>query len=167
MALSLGGNAGDPEAQLRDAVRKLDAVLAALKVAPLFRTEPLSGIEQPDYLNTAVVGRTDLMPEELLALAKSLEWAAGRRAGARHGPRELDIDLLIHGDTVASVPELTLPHPRLAERRFYLEPLARIAPELAVPPHGRTVLELLGAGAAAGTVREVGWSTPLDGRLSP
>ncbi len=160
MALSLGGNAGDPEARLLEAVRALGAVLLSPRVAPLFRTEPLSAIEQADFLNTAMVGRTDLLPEELLALAKSLEWAAGRRAATRHGPRELDIDLLLHGDVVSCAPELTLPHPRLAERRFYLEPLARIAPGMRVPPDGPTVAELLAAVGAAGAVDEIGWSTP-------
>lgn len=164
VALSLGGNAGDPEEQLRDAVYRLRGVLGSSRVAPLYRTEPVAAIEQPDFFNTALVGRTDLLPEEVLALAKWLEWLAGRRPGVRFGPRPLDIDLLVHGDTVSRAPELVLPHPRLAERRFYLVPLARIAPDLAVPPHGTTVAELLAAGSATGEVREVGWSHRDDPR---
>ncbi len=158
VALALGGNTGDPEAQLLEAVDRLSAVLSEPRVASLYRTEPVSGVAQPDFFNTALVGRTDLLPEELLALAKSLEWAAGRRPGERFGPRPLDIDLLVHGEIVRRSPELTLPHPRLAERRFYLEPLASIAADLAVPPDGVTVAELLATGTATGEVRRVGWS---------
>ena len=98
---------------------------------------------QPDFLNTAALAHTSLGPEEVLALAKALELAAGRRRGLRFGPRPLDIDLLLYGDRQSRDPELTLPHPRLAERRFMLEPLAEIAPDLQVPPDGVTVAELL------------------------
>jgi 2-amino-4-hydroxy-6-hydroxymethyldihydropteridine diphosphokinase len=84
-----------------------------------------------------------LEPGELLALAKALELAAGRRRGARFGPRPLDIDLLLYGDLQISTPELTLPHPRLRERRFVLEPLAEIAPDLRIPPDGARVRDLL------------------------
>jgi 7,8-dihydro-6-hydroxymethylpterin-pyrophosphokinase len=76
-------------------------------------------------------------------VAKALERAAGRRHGVRFGPRPLDIDLLLYGDLRSSTPELTLPHPRLRERRFMLEPLAALAPDWPVPPDGVTVRELL------------------------
>lgn len=159
----MGGNVGDPERQLLDAARRLSAVLDSPRVAPLFRSEPVSPIPQPDYLNTALVGSTRLEPEELLALAKSLERLAGRRVGPRFGPRPLDVDLLVHGELVRDGPELTLPHPRLAERRFYLEPLARIAPDLEVPPDGVTVAELLAGSSPGGALVEVGWSLSEDG----
>lgn len=112
-------------------------------VASLYRSLPVSPVPQPDFLNTAALAHTSLGPEEVLALAKSLELAAGRRRGLRFGPRPLDIDLLLYGDRQCRHPELTLPHPRLAERRFMLEPLAEIAPDLPVPPGGSTVAELL------------------------
>jgi len=114
-----------------------------LRVASLYRSLPVSPMPQPDFLNTAALAHTSLGPEEVLALAKALELAAGRRRGLRFGPRPLDIDLLLYGDRQSRDPELTLPHPRLAERRFMLEPLAEIAPDLQVPPDGVTVAELL------------------------
>jgi 2-amino-4-hydroxy-6-hydroxymethyldihydropteridine diphosphokinase len=129
-------------------------------VAQLYRTAAISAAPQPDFLNTAVLAHAALAPEAVLALAKSLEHAAGRRAGARDAPRPLDIDLLLHGDTVAAGPELVLPHPRLAARRFVLEPLAEIAPDLPVPPAGVRVAELLARLPAGQRVERVGWSRP-------
>lgn len=89
------------------------------------------------------MAHTAFPPDAVLALAKALELAAGRRRGVRFGPRPLDIDLLVHGDFTAGFPELTVPHPRLRERRFVLEPLAEIAPDLAVPPDGARIADLL------------------------
>jgi 2-amino-4-hydroxy-6-hydroxymethyldihydropteridine diphosphokinase len=146
VALALGGNLGPVEQTLRQALRHLEAALGPLQVAPLYRTAavaPISTRPQPDYLNTAALGQTELPPEAILALAKRLELAAGRRAGPRFGPRPLDIDLLLWGDLVTQRPELTLPHPRLRDRRFVLEPLAALAPDLLVPPDGRRVRDLL------------------------
>lgn len=126
------------------ALHHLEASLGPLRVASLYRTAPVSPVPQPDFLNTAALAYTDLPPAEILALAKALELAAGRRRSVRFGPRPLDIDLLLYGDLQSDAPELTLPHPRLRERRFMLEPLAEIAPDLRVPPDGATVAELLG-----------------------
>lgn len=101
----------------------------------------------------------------MLAAAQALELAAGRRRGRRFGPRPLDVDLLLFGERVADRPELTLPHPRLAERRFVLVPLAEIAPELRVPPDGHTVAELLAATADTSRVERVAcvdWVSPPD-----
>ena len=143
-------------ATLRHALAQLQLVLGPLRVASFYRSTPVapafsaafSAISQPDYLNTAAVAEvtaTDLPPDAVLAVAKALELAAGRRRGVRFGPRPLDIDLLLYGELRSEAPELTLPHPRLRERRFVLEPLAEIAPDLAVPPDGVTVRELLAA----------------------
>ncbi len=148
VALALGGNEGTPEdiqETLARALRHLEASLGPLRVASLYRTAPVSPVSQPDFLNTAALAHTALPPGEILALAKALELAAGRRRGVRFGPRPLDIDLLLYGDLQSDAPELTLPHPRLRERRFMLEPLAEIAPDLPVPPDGKTVAELLAA----------------------
>jgi len=150
VALALGGNLGPVEQTLRQALRQLEAALGPLQVAPLYRTAAVAPTPQPDYLlpdylNTAAVGWTSLPPDAVLALAKALELAAGRRSGPRFGPRPLDIDLLLWGDLVSPHPELTLPHPRLRDRRFVLEPLAALAPDLALPPDGKTVRELLAA----------------------
>lgn len=143
VALALGGNLGPVERTLRQALHPLEAALGPLQVAPLYRTAAVSPTPQPDYLNTAVLGSTSLPADAVLALAKALELAAGRRSGPRFGPRPLDIDLLLWGDLVSPHPELTLPHPRLRGRRFVLEPLAALAPDLPIPPDGRTVRELL------------------------
>lgn len=143
VVLALGGNLGPVAQTLRQALHHLEAALGPLRVAPLYRSAAVSPTPQPDYLNTAALGRTSLPPEAVLAVAKALELAAGRRAGPRFGPRPLDIDLLLWGDLVTHDPELTLPHPRLRDRRFVLEPLAALAPDLSIPPDGRLVRELL------------------------
>jgi 2-amino-4-hydroxy-6-hydroxymethyldihydropteridine diphosphokinase len=133
--------------------------LGPLAIAPLYRTAPLSPTPQPDYLNTAATGRTHFAPHQVLALAKALELAAGRRKGPRLGPRPLDIDLLLYGDRVSDAPELSLPHPHLARRRFALVPLAEIAPDLRVPPEGRTVAELLAAVDDESRVERIRWKS--------
>ena len=157
VALGLGGNLGPVEEIFLRALRQLEGALGPLLVASLYRSRPVSPIPQPDYLNTAVLARTSLPPGELLALAKALERDAGRRDGPRFGPRPLDIDLLLYGDVQLDSPELTLPHPRLRERRFVLEPLAEIAPDWRVPPEGAAVRELLEKLEEQG-VERVGWS---------
>lgn len=129
-----------------------------MRVASLYRSLPLSPVPQPDFLNTAAVAQTALAPEQVLALAKALEWAAGRRRGRRFGPRPLDIDLLLYGEERSEAPELTLPHPRLRERRFMLEPLAEIAPAWPVPPDGAPVTELLARLRGQPGVERVGWT---------
>jgi 2-amino-4-hydroxy-6-hydroxymethyldihydropteridine diphosphokinase len=124
-------------AVFRRALDQLAANLGGeLTVASLYRGPAVSAptqAPQPDFLNTAALGRTTLPPEAVLAVAKALELAAGRAPGPRNAARPLDIDLLLYGDLRSALPELTLPHPRLAERRFVLAPLAEIAPRLPVP----------------------------------
>ena len=139
-------------------MRRLEEALGPLRIASLYRTAAVSPIPQPDYLNTAVLASASLEPGELLALAKALELAAGRRRGARFGPRPLDVDLLVYGDWQSSAPELTLPHPRLRERRFVLEPLAEIAPDLRIPPDGATVRDLLALLPPEPLVQRIGWA---------
>jgi len=151
------------ERTLTRALRDLEAALGPLRIASLYRSSPLSPISQPDYLNTAAVARTALEPEAILALAKALEFAAGRQHPAqtvRWGPRPLDIDLLLYGDRISDAPELTIPHPRLRERRFMLEPLAEIAPDWPVPPDGIPVRELLSRLGTAQDLERIAWSLP-------
>jgi len=175
IALALGGNVpgnflgkapgkadGEPspvERTLAWALRRLEAALGPLRVASLYRTAPVSPVPQPDFLNTAALAHTTLSPEELLALAKSLEREAGRRPGVRLGPRPLDIDLLLYGDLQIEGPELTLPHPRMRERRFVLIPLAEIAPDLTVPPDGARVADLLARLGEGEAVERVEWGS--------
>lgn len=94
----------------------------------------------------------------MLAIAKALELAAGRRRGPRLGPRPLDLDLLLYGDLASEAPELTLPHPGLARRRFVLAPLTDLAPDLPVPPDGRTVADLLAACDDPSPIERIPWS---------
>jgi 2-amino-4-hydroxy-6-hydroxymethyldihydropteridine diphosphokinase len=151
------------EATLARAVRELAAALGPVAAAPLYRSLPRSPrftLVQPLFLNTAVLAATDWEPEALLGLAKALERAAGRARGPRHGPRPLDVDLLLYGDRVSAAPELTLPHPGLALRRFVLAPLADLAPGLRVPPAGETVAALLARVGQEDEVERIDWSGP-------
>ncbi len=163
VALSLGGNLGAVEPALHHALEHLRAALGPLRVASLYRSTAVSPVRQPDFLNTAALAFTTLEPEAVLGLAKALELAAGRRPGVRFGPRPLDIDLLVHGDRQSAAPELTLPHPRLHERRFVLAPLAEIAADLRVPPRGETVGTLFSRLPAEPTILRIGWSSPAGG----
>ena len=143
--LSLGSNLGDRWAYLRQAVDSLPDLVA---VSPVYETEPVGGPPgQGPFLNAVVELHTDLSPRQLLELARRLEAGAGRRRGERHGPRTLDVDVLLVGDLVVDQPDLVVPHPRMHERRFVLRPLADLAPELV--PEG-------GDDRAAGAVRPVG-----------
>lgn len=104
----------------------------------------MGGPAQPDYLNAVAVGRTRLSPRDLMALLRRLEAEAGRDPRReRNAPRPLDLDLLLYGDSVIDLPGLVVPHPRLAERRFVLAPLADLLPERVIPGTGRTVTSLL------------------------
>ncbi len=142
-AFSLGSNRGEPRATIEAAIRNLSAELGPLRIASLYRTEPVSDLTQDPYLNTVVLGRGSWSPERLLAVGQAIERDLGRSAGPRNGPREIDVDLLLVGDEVRAGPLLEIPHPRLRQRRFVLEPLAEIAPDLAIPPDGATPAELL------------------------
>lgn len=144
VAIGLGGNVGDVRKAFELAVGRLVGALASPLVSSVYRTEPVGGPPQPDYLNAAAVGRTGLPPLDLLDLLLSTERAAGRdrdRSG-RDEPRPLDLDLLLYGSEVIVHPRLTVPHPRLASRRFALVPLAELLPDAVVPGTGRTVSEL-------------------------
>jgi len=142
-AFSLGSNRGDSPGLIAAAIRALNERLGPLRVASLYRTQPVSEVAQEPFFNTVVVGRGASSPEELLGIAKEIERSLGRRPGPRHGPREIDVDLLLVGGEVREDPDLHLPHPRMRERRFVLEPLAEIAPDLGIPPDGVSAAELL------------------------
>ncbi|MBN1772588.1 MAG: 2-amino-4-hydroxy-6-hydroxymethyldihydropteridine diphosphokinase [Deltaproteobacteria bacterium] len=149
--LGLGANLGDPEAQLVDAVRRLDRVpdIRVRRLSPAYRSAA-HGPPQPDYVNAVLELDTALAPQRLLAAALQVEQAIGRRrTGDRWGPRPIDIDLLLFEGVVlqgaAASPALAVPHPRIAERRFVLRPLSDLDPGLVHPVLGRTVAALLAA----------------------
>ena len=108
-----------------------------LAVSRLRETEPVGVVDQPPFLNGAVAIETALAPRDLLDLLLEIERSLGRVRGERWGPRTIDLDLLVYGDEVVDEPGLRVPHPRLHERRFALEPLAELEPELDLPGHGR------------------------------
>jgi 2-amino-4-hydroxy-6-hydroxymethyldihydropteridine diphosphokinase len=137
--VGLGANLGDREATIRRAVELLadDPDIEVVARSQLCETDPVGYLDQPSFLNGAVELETTLRPRELLDRLLAVERALGRtRDGPRFGPRTIDLDLLVYGDERIERPGLEVPHPRLHERRFALEPLAELDPELVVPGHG-------------------------------
>ena len=146
--VGLGANLGDRERTIRRAVGLLgaDPEVEVVAVSSLRETDPVGYADQPRFLNGAAAVETELPPGGLLdrLLAVERELGRVRGEGPRYGPRAIDLDLLLYGDQVVEEPGLTVPHPRLAERRFALEPLHELDPGLRLPD-GRAVRELLDA----------------------
>lgn len=141
--VGLGANLGDRSGNLRAGLRLLRGPRLRLRALSTFRrTRPVGGPPQPDYVNAVARFETGLPPRELLGRLLWVEDRLGRRRTVRNGPRTLDLDLLVYPGAELDEPGLTLPHPRLSDRRFVLEPLAEIAPGLRLAG-GRTPAELL------------------------
>lgn len=127
--VGLGGNLGDPAAAIEAAVRGLErGGVAVTARSSLYRTRPVGRLDQPDFVNAALAGRTALSPRALLDLALAVEAGLGRVRRERWGPRLIDIDLLAYDDVTLDEPGLTLPHPQLTTRAFVLAPLLDVAP---------------------------------------
>jgi 2-amino-4-hydroxy-6-hydroxymethyldihydropteridine diphosphokinase len=141
--VALGANLGDRAEMLRWAVERLDALGEVEAVSPIYETDPVDVIDQPAFLNAVAQVKTDLRPGAVLAGLLAIELDAGRQRVIPHGPRTLDLDLLLHDDTIVDTQDLTIPHPRMHQRAFVLVPLADLAPDLIVPGFGRTVSDLL------------------------
>jgi 2-amino-4-hydroxy-6-hydroxymethyldihydropteridine diphosphokinase len=153
--LSLGSNVGDREAQLRDAQARLSAIGRVVAVSSLYETEPVEFTQQPWFLNCAVALETSKTAQELMAAILRIEQEMGRRRLQKKGPRSIDIDILLFDDIIMDSKELTIPHPALHQRRFVLEPLAEIAPEVLHPVLKRTIRELRDALPPGQAVRKL------------
>jgi 2-amino-4-hydroxy-6-hydroxymethyldihydropteridine diphosphokinase len=144
--LGLGSNIGNREANLREALERLESDgIRVVRRSSLYETEPRDLRDQPWFLNAVVEVETDLFPLQLLAHIQNVERAMGRRRMTPKGPRNIDIDILFYGRSVINAADLEVPHPRIAQRRFVLEPFSEIAPEFRHPLSGKTAREMLAA----------------------
>lgn len=143
VALALGSNLGDRMDSLRRAVKALGSCVKIVAASNVYETAPAYIVEQPVFLNAAVIGTTTLEPLPFLWAIKNLERDIGRTPTFRFGPRVIDIDIVFYDDLVLETPELTLPHARLHERDFVLHPLADIAPTWKHAKTGKTVADML------------------------
>jgi 2-amino-4-hydroxy-6-hydroxymethyldihydropteridine diphosphokinase len=144
--LGLGSNVGDSEALLQSALHQLNAPdLKLLRVSSLYETEPIGLREQRWFLNLVAEFQTELFPKRLLQRIERVERELGRKRTVRNGPRTIDIDILLYGNSVVKMEALEIPHPRYRERRFTLAPLAELNPELRDPVTRRSMAEMLAA----------------------
>jgi 2-amino-4-hydroxy-6-hydroxymethyldihydropteridine diphosphokinase len=153
--LSLGSNLGDRAANLNDAIARLKKIGDILAASSYYETEPVEFTAQPWFLNCVVALETEKMPKQVLTAVLDIEQQMGRRRNQQKGPRIIDIDILLFGSSVVDTKNLTIPHPALHERRFVLEPLAEIAPDLRHPVLKRSMRELRDALPSGQSVRRL------------
>ena len=153
--LSLGSNIGNRERHLGDAIVRLQALGRVATVSSLYETEPVEFTDQPWFLNCVVLLEINATPTELLANLLAIEQEMGRVRTQNKGPRTIDIDILLLGETILDSPELTIPHPAMHQRRFVLEPMAEIAPEVWHPSLKKTIQRLLEELPAGPAVRKL------------
>ncbi|HZN61208.1 MAG TPA: 2-amino-4-hydroxy-6-hydroxymethyldihydropteridine diphosphokinase [Planctomycetota bacterium] len=143
--VGLGSNLGDRRGLIREALKRLGRLqgVRVRKRSRIIETDPVGRTRQPRFLNAVAEVETRIEPSLFLRRLRAVERALGRVRHERWGPRTIDLDLLLWGDRSMATPRLTLPHPRMAERRFVLAPLAELCPGRRVPGTGRTVRSLL------------------------
>jgi len=152
--LSLGSNLGDRAVNLERAITALPgAGVQVLRRSSLYETEPVDFLAQPWFLNCVVEAETLLMPRQLLHALQAIERAFGSRKLVARGPRVIDLDILFYGASVIRTEEMEIPHPRMAQRRFVLVPLAELAPGLRHPVLGSMIAEMIAAAQDKSTVR--------------
>lgn len=153
--LSLGSNVGDRESQLQEAQVRVGAEGRIIAASSFYDTEPVEFTDQPWFLNCAVALETTKTPQELIEALLGIEKEMGRQRLQNKGPRNIDIDILLIGDMIVDSPQLTIPHPAMHHRRFVLEPLAEIAPDVLHPVLKKTIRELRDALPQGQVVRKV------------
>ncbi len=154
--LGLGANMGDRQANLERAVELLGERLRIEKVSSVYETEPVGYEDQPPFLNAVCRVQTDIGPLQLLTLVKGIEASMGRVPNFTNGPRPIDVDIMLYDDLVMVDPELTIPHPRMAERAFVLVPLLEIAPSIIHPFSGESVEDMMAKVGGVDGVKKTG-----------
>ena len=157
--IGMGANVGDPRANLRLALSALKMHCDVIAVSSLYKTEPVGYVEQDWFLNAAVHVTTWRTPKQFLEALQAIEKRLGRQREIPNGPRTIDLDILVWDDDVIDGDGLTVPHPRMHERLFVMEPLAEIAPQLKIPGTEKTAAEW--RESLRGSMRmELGWRAP-------
>jgi 2-amino-4-hydroxy-6-hydroxymethyldihydropteridine diphosphokinase len=152
--LSLGSNLGDREKNLRDAIAALPTSgVQVIKLSSVYETAPVDFLDQPWFLNCALEAQTDLSSSALLTALRAIETQMGSHKPVPKGPRLIDLDILLYGNEIIDTPHLQIPHPRLHLRRFVLQPLSEIAPDLRHPISNRTISQLLATSPDKSVVR--------------
>ena len=154
--IGLGSNVGDRAGHLREARRRMEeSELPVVRASSIYETAPRDFAKQAWFLNQVIETRTECLPRQLMARLLRIERVMGRRRTVPKGPRIIDLDILLYEDATIRAADLEIPHPRMGERRFVLEPLAELAPDLRHPVTRRTVTEML-RDVAGQQVRRVG-----------
>ncbi len=157
--LGLGSNIGNKEANVARAIQLLPDQVMVTEVSSIYESEPVGFKDQPWFVNAVCSAYTDLSAARLLDYLKHIENQMGRIMSFKDAPRVIDIDILFYEDQVIDTPDLTIPHPRIAERAFVLHPLSELNPLLFHPARARTVAQLLSALTEPERVRKRRWST--------
>lgn len=142
--LALGSNLGDRAENLRAAIGKMNSDrLRVTRESSVYETKPMYRVSQPSFLNMVVEAETELLPRALLQRLHRIEAELGRKRIAVNGPRPIDLDILFYGKALIEMPQLTVPHPRMQERRFVIEPMAEIAPQWQHPLIKKSMAQML------------------------